>query len=105
MKKYTKVLTLLLGVGIGVGASAFMGNTNNTETAYANNKVEYSQLSGNYEEVLENNYEEVPENNDEYYYNEECYRDGNSRGCGRGRNQNYRNQNYRNNMMNRGSEI
>ena len=97
MKKYTKGLTLLLGVGIGIGASAFMGNTNNTQRAYANNRVAYSQLSGNYEEI--------PENNDEYYYNEECYRDGNSRGCGRGSNQNYRNQNYRNNMMNRGSEI
>lgn len=97
MKKYTKVLTLLLGVGIGVGASAFMGNTNNTQRAYANNRAAYSQLSGNYEEI--------PENNDEYYYNEECYRDGDSRGCGRGSNQNYRNPNYRNNMMNRGSEI
>lgn len=32
MKKYTKVLTLLVGVGIGIGASSFMGNTNNTQT-------------------------------------------------------------------------
>ncbi|MDU4889440.1 MAG: hypothetical protein E6344_04445 [Clostridium sp.] len=93
MKKYTKVLTLLLGVGIGIGASSFMGNTNNTQTAYANNGIGYTQLSGNYEEG--------PEDNDEYYYNEECYRDGGSRGCGRGSRESYRNQNYRNNMMNR----
>lgn len=97
MKKYTKVLTLLLGVGIGIGASGFMGNTNNTQTAYANNGIGYTQLSGNYEEEADGN--------GEYYYNEECYRGSGSRGCGRGNSEGYRNQQYRNGMMNGSGEL
>ena len=94
MKKYTKILTLLLGVGIGIGASGFMGNINTDQRAYANDRIGYSNLSGNYEEYPEN----YGDN-----YDENCYRD-NSRGCGRGSMNNYSNQNYGNQNY-RGSDL
>ena len=97
MKNYGKILTLLLGVGIGIGASVFMGNADNPQRAYAENKVGYTQLSGNYEEEAEGN--------GEYYYNEECYRGNGSRGSGRGDSEGYRNQQYRNGMMNGSGEL
>lgn len=92
MKKYTKVLTLLLGVGIGIGASGIMGNGSKAGQAYANDGVGYSNLSGNYEESKEYN--------EGYRGRGSCFTGG-SKGCDRRGYDSYQQESYRNNNVER----